>query len=67
MDVAVFDAISKVIDGGFEGGTYVGTLANNGVDLAPFHPLEELVSEELKIELAEVKTEIIENKTLPGQ
>ena len=38
MDVAVFDTIKSVMDGTFKGGTnYVGTLANNGVSIAPFH------------------------------
>lgn len=59
MDVAVFDAISQVIDGNFEGGLYIGTLANDGVDLAPFHQLDDNVPEELKDELEEVKAEII--------
>jgi len=59
MDVAVFDAISKVIDGSFEGGLYMGTLVNDGVDLAPFHQLDDIVSEELKAELDGVKAEIV--------
>jgi basic membrane protein A len=59
MDVAVFNAIQQVIDGSFEGGIYIGTLLNEGVDLAPFHQLEALVSEDLKVELDQVKKDII--------
>ncbi len=31
MDVAVFEAVQSVVEGSFEGGTYVGRLVNNGV------------------------------------
>jgi basic membrane protein A len=59
MDVAVFDAITQVLAGTFEGGVYIGTLSNGGVDIAPFHELEGLVSEELNRELEQVKDQII--------
>ncbi|MCX7854932.1 MAG: BMP family ABC transporter substrate-binding protein, partial [Anaerolineae bacterium] len=36
MDVAVRDAIKMAVDGTFKGGTYVGTLKNGGVGIAPF-------------------------------
>lgn len=58
MDVAVFDAIQAVLDGSFEGGIYRGGLANNGVDLAPFHELDSLVSARLKRELETLKADI---------
>ena len=67
MDVEDFDAISKVIEDSFEGGMYVGTLANGGVDLAPFHQLEEIVSADLKLEIEAVKAGIVEGKSLPDQ
>jgi basic membrane protein A len=59
MDLAVFEAIGNVLAGAFSGGTYIGTLENNGVGLAPFHELNDLVSTELAAELEEVKSEII--------
>jgi basic membrane protein A len=59
MDVSVFGAIQQVIDGTFEGGVYFGTLANNGVDLAPFHELAVLVPAELEEELEQVRAEIV--------
>jgi basic membrane protein A len=64
MDIAVFEAITSVLNGQFSGGTYIGTLANNGVGIAPFHELNSLVSSELASELEEVKTGIIEG-TIP--
>lgn len=59
MDLSVFDAIQRVIDSNFEGGIYFGTLLNEGVDLAPFHQLEALVSEDLKVELDQVRMDIM--------
>jgi basic membrane protein A len=67
MDVAVFNASQEVIDGNFSGGLYIGTLANDGVGLASFHNLDSLVSDELKLELEQVKADIIAGniQTLP--
>lgn len=59
MDLAVFEAIRDVLSGQFEGGTYVGTLENNGVGLASFHELNHLVSADLVAELEQVKEQII--------
>jgi basic membrane protein A len=59
MDVAVFEAIQEVIDGSFEGGIYVGTLENDGVGITPFHQLDPLVSDELRVELEQVRADIV--------
>ncbi|WP_324716294.1 BMP family ABC transporter substrate-binding protein [Carboxydochorda subterranea] len=59
MDVAVFDAIKAVQSGSFKGGTYVGTLANGGVGIAPFHEYEEKVPASLKQELEQVKAKLV--------
>ena len=48
MDVAVYDAMASVVDGSFEGGIYVGNLANEGVGIAPFHDFEDEVPDEVK-------------------
>jgi len=66
MDVAVFDAIKAVLDGTFKGGTYVGTLKNNGVGIAPFHDFEDQVPDDLKAELEEVRKGIIEGSISTG-
>jgi len=60
MDVSVFDAIKMVVDGTFKGGTYVGTLANNGVGIAPFHDLADRVPAEVVTELETIKQGIID-------
>ena len=51
MDVAVFDAIKQVLDGTFAGGTYLGTLANNGVGISPYHAFDSAVTADLKAEI----------------
>ena len=40
IDVAVLDLIKKNAGGDLGGEDYVGTLANNGVALAPFHDFD---------------------------
>ena len=51
MDVAVFNAVKAVADGSFKGGTYVGTLKDGGVGVAPFHDLASKVPASLQTEL----------------
>jgi len=60
MDVAVEDAVKAVIDGTFQGGTYVGTLENNGVGIAPFHNFDSQVPATLKSQLDQLKAGIID-------
>jgi len=56
MDVAVFDAIKAAKDGTFKGGTYVGTLANDGVGIASVAG----ASSELNSELDTIKASLID-------
>jgi basic membrane protein A and related proteins len=66
MDNAVYTAIESVINGDFAGGTYVGTLENEGVGLAPFHDFEDEVPQELKDELDEIRQGIIDGDITVG-
>ncbi len=59
MDATTMQVIKSVIDGTFQGGVTVGTLANNGVALAPLHNLESLASAELLAEIEQIKADII--------
>jgi basic membrane protein A len=67
IDVLTFNIIRATLEGDFRGGEVMGNLENNGVGLAPFHELEELVSPDLKAELEEVRAQIINGalKTSP--
>jgi basic membrane protein A len=67
IDVAVFDTIKKVATPdfeGFNGENYVGTLANNGVGLAPI--AEDAVSDDVLQALDDVKMEIIREELDTG-
>jgi basic membrane protein A len=59
MDATTFQVVQSVIDGTFKGGDVVGTLANNGVAIAPFHNLASMVPAELAAEVEALKAEII--------
>jgi basic membrane protein A len=59
MDNATFDAIQAAKDGTFAGGTYLGTLSNDGVGIAPFHDFDGRISSELRAELESIRAAII--------
>src|SRR4029079_1361989 len=48
MDVAVEQSIKDSLAGTCKGGTYVGTLENGGMGLAPFHDFESQVPQKVK-------------------
>lgn len=56
MDVAVFDATEAVVNGTFEGGTYLGTLENEGVGLGT---IADAVPQELLDEVEQVRQGIV--------
>ncbi len=60
MDIAVLEAVRQAYNGTFQGGTYVGTLENNGVGIAPFHEFDDDVPADLKAELDEIRQGIID-------
>ena len=62
MDVTVEAAIKQAMDGTFKGGIYSGTLANNGVGLAPYHDLASAVPDALKAEVDQLKKDIADGK-----
>ena len=59
MDLAVFEAIKAAKDDTFSNEVYVGTLANGGAYLAPFHDWDSKVSAETRTELDKIKADII--------
>ena len=55
LDNAVYAVVEAAYKGEFGGGgSYVGTLANEGVGLAPYHDYEDQIPEELKQEVSAI-------------
>jgi basic membrane protein A and related proteins len=55
----VFDTVEAGVNDAFEGGLYLGTLENEGVDIAPFHDFEDEVPQEVKDALDGLREGII--------
>lgn len=55
---SVFDTVKQVQDGAWTSEDYVGTLANGGVGIAPFHDWDSKVSSELKSKLEDLQKQI---------
>jgi phosphonate transport system substrate-binding protein len=67
IDVAVAEAVTRMEDGSFEGGSnYVSTLSNDGVGLAPFYDYDADVSQEMKDELEAIRQGIIDGSISTG-
>ncbi|WP_295658787.1 BMP family protein [uncultured Nocardioides sp.] len=60
MKVSTYEAVMAAGNDEFDTETYVGTLENDGVGIAPFHNFESKVSESLVAELDEVRAGIID-------
>jgi len=58
IDVAVLETIKKNAGGDMGGENFVGTLANGGVALAPYHDLDAQVSPDLRAEVIQLQTDI---------
>jgi basic membrane protein A len=54
ITTAVKTAVLSAASGSFKGGNYIGTLANGGVALAPFHQWDSKVPASLKSELDQI-------------
>jgi basic membrane protein A len=66
MDQAVFDTIAALVDGSLTlGDDYLGTLANGGVGLAPYHDFEDKVPAELTAQIEQVIQDIIDGNIDP--
>jgi len=59
MDVAVFNTINNVLVLDSVGNDFIGTLANGGVGLAPYHDFESAVPAELVAEVEQLQADII--------
>ena len=66
IQTAVKVAVLSAAKGTFKGGDYVGTLANGGVGLAPYHDFASKVPAALTAQLAAVKAGIESGKIVPA-
>ena len=66
VDNAVYNTIQELVEGSFEGGLYVGTAANGGVDYAPFHDAEAAIPAEVQTRLDEIKKGLAEGSIETG-
>jgi len=57
---AVSTAVTSTANGSFKGGNYIGTLANGGVALAPYHDFESKIPTALQNEVAGLKAGIVD-------
>jgi basic membrane protein A and related proteins len=60
MDNAVFAAVQSSLEGTFTGGTYLGTLDNEGVGVSPFHDFDADVPAEVKAALETIIAGLID-------
>jgi basic membrane protein A len=60
IDVAVKDAAVTALDGTFKGGNWTGTLANDGVSIAPYHDFENKIPASVKGEIVKIRQGIID-------
>ena len=60
--VSVETAAKEALDGTFKGGNYVGTLANGGTGLAPYHDFANKIPASVQAELQTLKQGIIDGK-----
>jgi basic membrane protein A and related proteins len=66
IDNGVAAAIGAVVQGTFEGGVSVNTLANEGTGLAPYHEFEDEVPAELDAEIQELRQQLIDGQITIG-
>lgn len=59
---AVYDTIESIVNGTFTNENYIGTLANEGVGLAPWHDFEDVVGPQLDEEIANLRQQIIDGE-----
>ena len=69
FDQSVLRASDAIAVGNFKEGTYLGTLETGELDLAPFYELEDIIPDHIKVDLEQIKVDIIAGKihTKPGE
>lgn len=62
IPAAVASVVKEAKEGKFSNADYVGTLANGGVEISPYHDFESKVPAELKEKVDQLKQDIIDGK-----
>jgi basic membrane protein A len=60
INVAVYNTVADMAAGNFTAGTVVYTIADGGVDLAPFHEFDSAVPQSIKDEIVAIKQMLID-------
>ena len=58
MDLSTYEALMAAAEGDFDNAPYIGTLENEGVNIASFHNWESKISDTLPDELDEIRAKI---------
>ena len=66
IDNGVAAVVRSAMDGTFEGGVQVNTLANEGTGLAPYHEWEDDVPEEITTTIADMQQQMIDGTLVPA-
>jgi basic membrane protein A and related proteins len=66
IDNAVYSAADEALTGSLSNELYVGTLANDGVDIAPYNEFEDAVPQELKDAIEQLRADIISGAVTVG-
>lgn len=66
VDEAVYDAIKSLVSGAFSSGVQRYDVANQGIDLAPFHDAEIDISDDVKATLEDVAARLASGELLTG-
>jgi basic membrane protein A len=66
MDTAVEQSIKDAVDNKFSNQPYVGTLANGGVGLAPYHDADSTIDQSVKDKIDELKKQIMDGSIKVG-
>jgi basic membrane protein A len=62
IQTSLYDVVTKTVTGSFPTGSYLGTLNNGGVGLAPYHKLASDVPSALQTEITQLKTDVASGK-----
>ncbi len=64
---SIYAVVESFVDNTFPGGgVYTGKLANEGVDIAPYHDFENQIPDSIKLEIEDIKAGIVDGSISTG-